>query len=69
MARRGTKKVTLQDRLAKWSEGTRQRAHQMPPGRERDALLKKATLVDPAKGVEWTASLALRALSNTSDAR
>ena len=42
MTRRGKKMVRLRDRLTKWAQGVREQASALPPGPERDALLKKA---------------------------
>jgi len=42
---------SLQDRLAAWAEEVREQAAKLPPGPERDALLKKLRQADTAP---WT---------------
>ena len=49
LKRRGFKQSTsLRDRLTAWAEAVRQQAAALPPGPERDALLKKASQADTA---------------------
>lgn len=51
----------LQDRLAKWAEEVREQAEQLPPGPERDALLRKVKQADTASHLEdWATSPGLQ---------
>ncbi|SHN86011.1 hypothetical protein [Bradyrhizobium erythrophlei] len=58
----GRKKLmTFPERLAKWAEGIRKQACQLPPGPERDALLKKARQTEIAAHLdEWANSPGLQ---------
>jgi hypothetical protein len=58
----GRKKLmTFPERLAKWAEGIRKQASQLPPGPERDALLKKARQTEIAAHLdEWANSPGLQ---------
>lgn len=59
--RRFKQQLTLQDRLAAWSNVVMEQAAQMPPGPERDALLKKARQADVANHLdEWAKSPGLQ---------
>jgi hypothetical protein len=61
MTRQGTKEVTLRDRLSRWAEGVRKQAFDLPPGPERDALLKKARQADTEAHLEdWANSPGLQ---------
>jgi len=62
MYRRRTKRSeTLSDRLAQEAEEARTRAETMPPGRERDALLKRAREADTAMHLTaWLSSPGLQ---------
>ncbi len=54
---RGFKQVTLRDRLAAWVNEVRNQAARLPPGPEREALLKKARQADTASHLdEWVNS-------------
>ena len=53
MARRHLKQnQPLQDRLAAWADLVRQQAAELPPGPERDAILKKLRLADTAAHID-----------------
>jgi hypothetical protein len=60
--RRRFKQITsLKDRLTAWADGLRNRAHQLAPGPERDAMLKKARQADTRAHLdEWAKSPELR---------
>jgi hypothetical protein len=62
MSRRRTKHTeTLSDRLAQEAEEARTRAKTMPPGPERDALLRKAREADTAMHLNaWLSSPGLQ---------
>jgi leucyl aminopeptidase len=61
MRRRFKQKLTLQDRLAAWSKEVQEQAAKLPPGPERDALIKKARQADVANHLEdWAKSPGLR---------
>jgi hypothetical protein len=62
MQRRRSKQIEpLQDRIASFARETKEKASQLPPGPERDALLKKARLADTASHVEdWANSPGLQ---------
>ena len=52
---------SLKDRLTAWAEGLRNRAQQLEPGPERDAMLKKARQADTrAHLVDWANSPGLK---------
>jgi hypothetical protein len=61
-SRRRTKQnLTLQDRLAAWSREVRDQAAQLPPGPERDAMLKRASQAETAAHLDdWASSPGLR---------
>jgi hypothetical protein len=51
----------LQDRLLTWTEEVREQAAKLPPGPERDALLKKLRQADTAAQMEdWLNSPGLQ---------
>ncbi|MFK4506225.1 hypothetical protein LPJ38_30950 [Bradyrhizobium daqingense] len=52
--RRFKNQLTLQDRLAAWVKQVEEQALRLPPGPERDALLKKARRADVANHLhDW----------------
>lgn len=55
-AKRNRRKQTqsLQERLAAFAEGARERAHELPPGREREMLLRRARQNEVASNLtDW----------------
>jgi hypothetical protein len=55
--RRGSKRITLQDRLSGWAEKTRQQASKREPGPARDAVLKKVEQAETAARYDaWSRS-------------
>jgi hypothetical protein len=56
--RRGFKKqVTLQDRISEWAVGVREQAATMPPGHDREELLKKLGQAETAMHLQdWANS-------------
>jgi hypothetical protein len=59
--RRIKQTVSLQERLASWVRDIRERAAAMPPGPERDALLRKAGQAETACHLdEWINSSGLK---------
>jgi hypothetical protein len=55
--RRFKQTISLKDRLASFAEEVRDRASQLRPGPEQDALLKKARQADTASHLnDWTNS-------------
>jgi hypothetical protein len=61
MRRRFKQTERLQDRIASFAREAREKASQLAPGPERDALLKKARLADTASHAEdWADSPALQ---------
>jgi len=53
--------TSLKERLATWADGIRRQANDLPPGRERDQLLTKASQADTASRLEdWANSPALQ---------
>jgi hypothetical protein len=60
--RRFKQTLSLQDRLTAWAKGVRDQAAVLPPGSEREALLKKARQADTAAHLEdWANSPGLQA--------
>jgi len=60
--RRFKQQLTLQDRLAAWSKEVLEQAKKLPPGIERDALIKKARQAEVAVHLdEWAHSPGLQA--------
>jgi hypothetical protein len=54
MPSRRKKSAPLQERLTEWADRVRERAIQLPPGPEREALLKKVRQADTAAQLdEW----------------
>ena len=59
--RRFSKKQTLQDRVIEWVKDVRDQAAALPPGPERDMLLKKARRAETALHLEdWANSPGLQ---------
>lgn len=59
--RRFKQQLTLQDRLISWAKQIIEQAKQLPPGPEREALLKKARQTDVAAHLDdWAHSPGLR---------
>jgi hypothetical protein len=59
--RRSKQLLTLQDRLSAWAISVRSQASKLPPGPERDALLKKASQADAASHLsDWVNSPGLQ---------
>lgn len=59
--RRSKHQLTLQDRLNAWAGEVRGQAERLPPGAERDALLKKARQADVASHMDdWAHSAGLQ---------
>jgi len=60
--RRFKQQITLEDRLSAWAKSVEQKAAQLPPGPEREALIKKARQADIAAHLnEWAKSPGLQA--------
>jgi hypothetical protein len=54
--------LSLQDRLAAWAKEVREQAASLPPGPEREALLKRASQADVASHLDaWSSSPGLQA--------
>jgi hypothetical protein len=61
LRRRLKQNISLRDRLAAWAKQVREQANSLPPGPERDALLKKAQQADTASRLEdWANSSGLQ---------
>ncbi|HEV2153152.1 hypothetical protein [Bradyrhizobium sp.] len=59
--RRFKQQTTLQDRVAAWAKEVQEQAAKLPPGPERDALLKKLRQVDVASHLDdWMRSPGLQ---------
>jgi len=59
--RRSKQTVPFPERLAEWAEQVREQAKQLPPGTERENLLRKAGQADTASHVdEWVNSPGLQ---------
>lgn len=56
MQRRNLLKQTasLENRLAAFAKDSREKAYQLPPGPERDDLLKKAERAEATRPGDWT---------------
>ena len=53
--------IPLKDRLALWATETRKLANKLPPGPERDELIRKASQADTASHLDdWANSPALQ---------
>ena len=54
--------ISFHDRLTTWANQVREQANRLPPGPERDALLKKASQADTASHLDdWANSPGLQA--------
>ena len=61
--RRFKQQFTLQDRLASWAKQITATANALPPGSQRDAMLKKARQADVAVHLDdWAKSPGLQPL-------
>ncbi|MBB4375940.1 hypothetical protein [Bradyrhizobium sp. SBR1B] len=59
--RRFKQQLTLQDRLSAWVKQVEEQASRLPPGPERNALLKKARQADVANHLhDWVISPGLQ---------
>ena len=59
--RRFKQSQSLRDRLTAWTKGVRDQAAKLPPGPERDALLKKMGQAETAAHLsEWVNSAGLQ---------
>jgi hypothetical protein len=59
--RRSKQPTSLQDRISDWASGVREEAAAMPPGRERDELLKKLRHAETAMHLkDWAESPGLQ---------
>jgi hypothetical protein len=59
--RRLKQTISFRDRLADWAEEIRKEAIQLPPGTEREAMLKRASQTDTVAHLdEWANSPGLR---------
>jgi hypothetical protein len=59
--RRFKQTAPLQDRLTAWAKEVREQADQLPPGPERDGLLKKASQAETASHLDdWANSTGLQ---------
>ena len=57
LRRRFVQSVSLQDRLAAFAEEAREKASHLPPGQERDEMLKKVRMADEAfRWDDWVRS-------------
>ena len=60
--RRFKQSISFHDRLTTWANQVREQANRLPPGPERDALLKKASQADTASHLDdWANSPGLQA--------
>jgi len=59
--RRQKQTISFKGRLAEWAEKIREQAARLPPGIERDEMLKKASQADTAAHLDdWANSPGLR---------
>ncbi len=59
--RRFKQQVSLQDRIAEWAASVREEANTLPPGPDRDQLLKKLRQAETAMHLEdWANSPGLQ---------
>ena len=59
--RRFKQNISFHDRLTTWADQVREQANSLPPGPERDALLKKASQADTASHLDdWANSPGLQ---------
>jgi hypothetical protein len=62
LRRRFEQNLSLQDRLSIWAKQVREQAAKLPPGIEKEVLLKKARQADTASHLnDWANSPGLRA--------
>jgi hypothetical protein len=61
LRRRFKQNLSLRDRLTAWSKEVREQAALLPPGPDRDAMLKRASQADTAAHLDdWANSPGLR---------
>jgi hypothetical protein len=66
MRRRFKQECSLRDRLAAQAKAAREQARRLPPGKERESLLRKARQSETASHIdEWLSSPGLRAPRNS----
>ena len=59
--RRSNEPLSFKERLSEWADTVREQAAQLPPGPERDLMLKKARQADTASRLdEWAESPGLQ---------
>jgi hypothetical protein len=59
--RRHKQTISFKDRLADWAGKIREQAAQLPPGAEREEMLKRASLADTAAHLDdWATSPGLQ---------
>jgi hypothetical protein len=59
--RRFKQQLSLRDRLSAWAKGVKEQTEQLPPGPQREAMLKKARQADTASDIEeWRHSSGLQ---------
>lgn len=59
--RRHQHEISFKDRLAQWAEEIRKQAAKLPPGTEREAMLKRASHADTAAHLDdWANSPGLQ---------
>jgi hypothetical protein len=59
--RRHKQTISFKDRLADWAERIREQAARLPPGTERDEMLKRASQADTAAHLDdWANSRGLQ---------
>ena len=59
--RRQQQTISFKDRLAHWAEAIREQAARLPPGPERDEMIKRASQADIAAHLDdWANSPGLR---------
>jgi hypothetical protein len=57
LRRRFKQSISLRDRLTAWANEVREQAKELPPGPERDSMLKRASQADVAAHLdEWATS-------------
>jgi len=61
MRRRFKQTESFKDRLGAWAKDVREQAAKLPPGEEREAMLKRARQADTASHIhEWVGSPGLQ---------
>ena len=61
MKRRIKQRISLKDRLSSFAKEIREKASRLPPGAEREAMLKRASRADTAAHLDdWINSSGLR---------